>query len=102
MLLLDEPFNALDLPSREDLVEAMHQLAEGRPRPATVTVTHHLEELFPAVSHSLLLREGRILSPGPVDDVLTDDLLTACFGREITVARRDGRWSAHSGRGTRG
>ncbi|WP_077797343.1 ABC transporter ATP-binding protein [Streptomyces sp. JHA26] len=98
LLLLDEPFNALDLPSREDLVEAMHQLAEGRPQLATVTVTHHLEELFPAVSHALLLREGRILSRGTVDAVLTDSLLTACFGRDITVTRRDGRWSAWSGR----
>jgi iron complex transport system ATP-binding protein len=98
LLLLDEPFNALDLPSREDLVEAMHLLAEGRPHLATVTVTHHLEELFPAVSHALLLREGRILSRGPVDDVLTGSLLTACFGRDITVARHDGRWSAYSGR----
>ena len=98
LLLLDEPFNALDLPSREDLVEAMHQLAEGRLQLATVTVTHHLEELFPAVSHALLLREGRILSRGAVDEVLTDSLLTACFGRDITVARRDGRWSAYSGR----
>ncbi|CAL9353187.1 MULTISPECIES: ABC transporter ATP-binding protein [unclassified Streptomyces] len=98
LLLLDEPFNALDLPSREDLVEAMHQLAEGRPQLATVTVTHHLEELFPAVSHALLLREGRILSRGAVDEVLTDSLLTACFGRDITVARHHGRWSAYSGR----
>jgi iron complex transport system ATP-binding protein len=98
LLLLDEPFNALDLPSREDLVEAMHQLAESRPQLATVTVTHHLEELFPAVSHALLLREGRVLSRGAVDEVLTDSLLTACFGRDITVTRRDGRWSAYSGR----
>ncbi|WP_192341725.1 ABC transporter ATP-binding protein [Streptomyces sp. VITNK9] len=98
LLLLDEPFNALDLPSREDLVEAMHQLAAGRPRLATVTVTHHLEELFPAVSHALLLREGRVLSHGEVEGVLTDPLLTRCFGRDITVARRDGRWSVYSGR----
>ncbi|MGC9377897.1 ABC transporter ATP-binding protein [Streptomyces sp. MH13] len=96
LLLLDEPFNALDLPSREDLVEAMHRLTEGRPQLATVTVTHHLEELFPTVSHSLLLREGRILSQGPVADVLTDSLLTTCFGRDITVARHGDRWSAYS------
>ncbi|MGC9497382.1 ABC transporter ATP-binding protein [Streptomyces sp. WG7] len=101
LLLLDEPFNALDLPSREDLVEAMHRLTEGRPQLATVTVTHHLEELFPTVSHTLLLREGRILSQGPVTDVLTDSLLTTCFGRDITVARHGGRWSAYSGRGVR-
>ncbi|NED77668.1 ATP-binding cassette domain-containing protein [Streptomyces sp. SID9944] len=96
LLLLDEPFNALDLPSREDLVEAMHRLAEGRPRLATVTVTHHLEELFPAVSHALLLRDGRILARGPVAEVLTGSWLTACFGRPIAVNRHEGRWWAYS------
>ncbi|MEU6769692.1 ATP-binding cassette domain-containing protein [Streptomyces sp. NPDC046759] len=101
LLLLDEPFNALDLPSREDLVEALFQLAEGRPRLATVTVTHHLEELSPAIGHALLLQEGRVVARGPVAEVLTDAHLTACFGRDITVTRRDGRWSAHSARRTR-
>ncbi|GAA2272291.1 ATP-binding cassette domain-containing protein [Streptomyces atrovirens] len=100
LLLLDEPFNALDLPSREDLVEAVHRLAEGRPRLATVTVTHHLEELSPAVGHALLLREGRILARGPVAEVLTDARVTACYGRDITVTRRDGRWAAYSRRRT--
>ncbi|WP_432173173.1 ABC transporter ATP-binding protein [Streptomyces sp. Tue6028] len=97
LLLLDEPFNALDLPSREDLVEAMQRLAESRPDLATVTVTHHLEELFPAVGHALLLREGRILVGGPVGGVLTAPWMTACFGRPVRVARHDGRWAAYSG-----
>jgi iron complex transport system ATP-binding protein len=98
LLLLDEPFNALDLPSREDLVEAMHRLAEGRPHLSTVTVTHHLEELFPAISHALLLREGRILSHGAVEEVLTGPSLTACFGRPVQVSRHEGRWWAYSAR----
>jgi ABC-type sulfate/molybdate transport systems ATPase subunit len=97
LLLLDEPFNALDLPSREDLVEAMQRLAGSRPDLATVTVTHHLEELSPAVSHTLLLREGRVLARGPVDVTLTDSWMTHCFGRRITVARHGGRWAAYSG-----
>ncbi|MFZ3597516.1 ABC transporter ATP-binding protein [Streptomyces sp. BH104] len=96
LLLLDEPFNALDLPSREDLIDTMRQLAAGRPGLATVTVTHHLEELSPAISHALLLREGRVLASGAVDDVLTKDLMTACFGRPIEVTRHAGRWLARS------
>ncbi|MFD5520359.1 ABC transporter ATP-binding protein [Streptomyces sp. NPDC127066] len=97
LLLLDEPFNALDLPSREDLVEAMRRLAESRPELATVTVTHHLEELSPAVGHTLLLREGRVLTQGTVEDTLTDSWMTTCFGRRITVVRHGGRWAAYSG-----
>lgn len=63
-----------------------------------MTVTHHLEELSPTVSHTLLLREGRVLARGPVDDTLTDSWMTNCFGRRITVVRHDGRWAAYSGR----
>ncbi|WP_404961406.1 ABC transporter ATP-binding protein [Streptomyces sp. 147326] len=101
LLLLDEPFNALDLPSREDLIDALHRLAGGRPDLATVTVTHHVEELAPSTSHALLLREGRVHATGPVAAVLTGDLLTTCFGRPIEVSRHDGRWAARSGRGQR-
>ncbi|WP_405747575.1 ATP-binding cassette domain-containing protein [Streptomyces sp. NBC_01525] len=102
LLLLDEPFNALDLPSREELIDAMHRLATGRPHLATVTVTHHLEELSPGIGHALLLREeGRVQATGPAIDVLTSERLTACFGRPIEVARHVGRWLARSGQGPR-
>ncbi|WP_314176720.1 ABC transporter ATP-binding protein [Streptomyces winkii] len=96
LLLLDEPFNALDLPSREDLIDALRRLAAGRPRLATITVTHHLEELPPTTSHALLLREGRVYARGTAEEVLTGAHMTSCFGRPIAVARRDGRWSARS------
>jgi iron complex transport system ATP-binding protein len=98
LLLLDEPFNALDLPSREDLIDAMHHLAVTRTGLATITVTHHLEELSPAVGHVMLLKEGRVLTAGPAADVLTGDRMTACFGRPIEVSRHEGRWLARSGR----
>ncbi|WP_051951059.1 ABC transporter ATP-binding protein [Actinacidiphila yeochonensis] len=97
LLLLDEPFNALDLPSREDLIDAMHRLALTRPELATITVTHHLEELSPAIGHVLLLRDGRVLASGPVDEMLTGSNMTQCFGRPIEVSLHEGRWLARSG-----
>lgn len=96
LLLLDEPFNALDLPSREDLIDTLGHLARSRPGLTTVTVTHHLEELPPSTSHALLLRAGRVQAQGPAADVLTGAGLTACFGRPIEVARHRGRWLARS------
>ncbi|EWS95975.1 thiamine ABC transporter, ATP-binding protein [Streptomyces filamentosus NRRL 11379] len=96
LLLLDEPFNALDLPSREDLIDTMRHLASARPELSTVTVTHHLEELSPAIGHALLLREGRVLARGAIEDVLTAERMTACFGRPIEVTRHAGRWLARA------
>ncbi|WP_326795504.1 ATP-binding cassette domain-containing protein [Streptomyces sp. NBC_01808] len=98
LLLLDEPFNALDLPSREDLVDALQRLAETRPGLATVMVTHHLEELPPTTSHALLLRDGRVAAAGPAAEVLTGAHLTHCFGRPIEVHHHEGRWQARSPR----
>ncbi|NLU73650.1 ATP-binding cassette domain-containing protein [Streptomyces sp. HNM0575] len=98
LLLLDEPFNALDLPSREDLIDSLRRLAANRPRLTTVTVTHHLEELPPSTSHAALLREGRMQARGPVGETLTGPAMTSCFGRPIEVTRQDGRWLARSGR----
>ncbi|MFI0895915.1 ABC transporter ATP-binding protein [Streptomyces sp. NPDC020983] len=100
LLLLDEPFNALDLPSREDLIDALHRLAVTRPALTTITVTHHLEELSPSIDYVLLLKEGRVLTSGPAEQVLTGEQMTRCFGRPIEVSWHEGRWLARSGRVT--
>ena len=59
-------------------------------------MTHHLEELPVSTTHALLLRGGRILAAGFVGDVLTTELVTACFGHPVAISRRDGRWAAIS------
>ena len=94
LLLLDEPTSGLDLPSRERLVLALSALARDRPALATVTVTHHLEEIPPSSTHALLLAGGRVLAQGPVADVLTSAAVSACFDLPVDVSRRNGRWAA--------
>ena len=94
LLLLDEPANALDLRSREELLEAIDLLAREDPRLTLVIVTHHLEELPTSVTHALLLREGATVAAGPVEAVMTDANLSECFGIPLEVRARDGRWAA--------
>ncbi|WP_037677816.1 ABC transporter ATP-binding protein [Streptomyces griseus] len=98
LLLLDEPATGLDLPGRERLIEALGALREAHPRLATVLVTHHLEELPPHTGHALLLREGRTLARGPAAEVLTGDLVGACFGLPLALERHGGRWSVRTER----
>ncbi|MFF3503141.1 ABC transporter ATP-binding protein [Streptomyces sp. NPDC003247] len=101
LLLLDEPATGLDLPGRERLVEALDALRHDHRELATVLVTHHLEELPPGTTHALLLRDGRALAQGPVADVLTGDLVGACFGLPLVLARHGGRWTVRTtGAGT--
>jgi iron complex transport system ATP-binding protein len=97
LLLLDEPAAGLDLVARERLLSAMDGLAALVPALATVTVTHHVEEVPASATHALLLRSGRAVASGPVAEVLTGEHLSACFGLPIQVARHGRRWAARAG-----
>jgi iron complex transport system ATP-binding protein len=51
------------------------------------------------MTHALLLRDGRSIAQGPIDDVLSSETLTECFGLPLVLERRDdGRLSAWSRR----
>jgi iron complex transport system ATP-binding protein len=98
LLLLDEPTSGLDLPGRETVLTSVERLVASHPELASVTVTHHLEELPATTTHALLLREGEAVAAGPVEDVLADEPLSACFGIPIAVRREGGRHLAVAAR----
>jgi iron complex transport system ATP-binding protein len=94
LLLLDEPAAGLDLGGREDLVSTLSVLAADPASPATVLVSHHVEEIPPGFTHALLLRGGRVVASGPVEEVVTESHLSATFGMPLRLDHADGRWSA--------
>lgn len=94
MLLLDEPAAGLDLGAREDLVARLSALAMDPDAPATVLVTHHVEEIPPGFTHVLLLREGRAVVSGLIDDVLTSESLSATFDQDLLLERSGDRFFA--------
>jgi len=97
LLLLDEPATGLDVAGREQLLASVDDLRERHPGLATVLVTHHLEELPVSTTHALLLRGGQMLAAGAADDVLTTELVSACFDYPIAIARHAGRWASTAG-----
>jgi iron complex transport system ATP-binding protein len=64
--------------------------------PPLVLVTHHLEEIPAGTTHAALLRAGRMVAAGPIDTVLDAAAVSAAFGVEVAVERRDGRWTARA------
>ncbi len=94
LLLLDEPTAGLDLAGREDLVNRLAGLAADPSTPATVLVTHHVDEIPPGFDHVLLLRSGHVLASGPLEGTLTTDALGACFDMDVVLERRHDRWFA--------
>ncbi|MFF5261958.1 ABC transporter ATP-binding protein [Actinomadura viridis] len=98
LLLLDEPAAGLDLGGREDLVARLARLADDPGAPTMAMVTHHVEEVPDGFTHALLLRRGRVIAQGKVDEVFTPEHLSTCFGLPLSVERQDGRWYARAAR----
>jgi len=70
LLLLDEPFSALDAPSREALlVDLQHVLPQSQA--AVVIVTHDLYEAAALADRIGVLSQGKLLQIGPIEEVLT-------------------------------
>ena len=94
VIVLDEPNAGLDLAGREELLLTLHDLAADPGTPPLVLVTHHADEIPDAFTHVLLLRAGTVLAAGPMSKTLTSAALSECFGLELELERRHGRWTA--------
>lgn len=94
LLILDEPAAGLDLGGREDLVSTMSVLATDSLSPAIVLVSHHVEEVPPGFTHVLMLRAGRVVTAGPLGEVMTAENLSATFAMSLQLSIEDGRYSA--------
>jgi osmoprotectant transport system ATP-binding protein len=72
VILLDEPFGALDPITRREIQKEFRSLQE-RLRKTMVFVTHDVREAFMLASRIGLIREGRMILLGPPDDLLQSD-----------------------------
>lgn len=91
LLILDEPCAGLDPVAREHFLTFLDRLARKRGAPALVLVTHHVEEITPAFTHALLLRDGAAVAAGPRARVLTSQNLSTTFGAPLRLGRAAGR-----------
>ncbi|WP_156289568.1 ABC transporter ATP-binding protein [Oceanobacillus salinisoli] len=92
LLILDEPTSGLDFLAREDLLLVVENLAAQDNTPTIIFVTHHIEEILPAFSKSLLLREGSVFKKGYTKDILTTDTLSKFYSTPVEVERKNNRF----------
>ena len=94
LLLLDEPAAGLDLGGREDLVSTLSTLAFNPDSPATILVSHHVEEIPPGFTHVLMLRRGAVVAAGLLERELTEANLSRTFGMPLVLEGTAGRYTA--------
>src|SRR5699024_6714027 len=86
LLILDEPTTALDFISREDLLATIEEFARKPDAPIMIFVTHHIEDILPIFSHTLLLGNGTVYAQGERENMLTSEKLSDLYGRNIRVS----------------
>jgi len=69
LLLLDEPTVGLDIPSRQGIVDYVHQLVADE-KIAVLWASHLMDEVY-LDDHLIVLHRGQIKANGCVNDVLT-------------------------------
>jgi iron complex transport system ATP-binding protein len=91
-LVLDEPAAGLDLVARQRFLDTINRLATDGT--TIVLITHHVEEVIPAIEQVVLLQRGRIARAGAKHEVLTSANLSALFGAAIAVHESGGYFHA--------
>ena len=93
LLVLDEPCAGLDPVARERFLQFLQRLCRRRHAPTLVLVTHHIEEIIPAISHVLILKAGKVLGQGARETLLTSARLSQAFDAKVKLHAVDGRYS---------
>ena len=95
ILLMDEPFSALDPLIRRDMQDELLRLQRDL-RKTIVFITHDLDEALRLGDHIAILKDGKVVQVGAPIDIITnpvDDYVKE-FVRDVTRARVLTAWAA--------
>lgn len=94
VLLLDEPMAALDENRKEEVMPYIERLREMARIPILL-VSHSLPEVARLCTDMVVMREGRALRSGPLDELLADPAFAPVIGPSMAGAILSGRIIAH-------
>tara|TARA_R110002096_G_scaffold233499_1_gene423547 strand:- start:1191 stop:2024 length:834 start_codon:yes stop_codon:yes gene_type:complete len=92
VLILDEPCAGLDPVAREHFLNFIQELTEKGSFRSLLMVTHHVEEIIPAISHAMVLKDGSVISEGEKRRALNSLSLSRAFDSELRLRSRLGRY----------
>jgi len=93
IVVLDEPCAGLDPGAREEFLSAIQAMTDQPGCPSLVLTTHHLEEIMPAFTHTLVMQRGRIMNQGATSDLVTPELVRKLYGApQLELVERSGRY----------
>ncbi|MHA1617447.1 MAG: metal ABC transporter ATP-binding protein [Candidatus Njordarchaeales archaeon] len=87
ILLLDEPFSAVDAPSQREITELLAELR--RKGVSSLIVTHDINPLIEYTDYLLLLNR-KVIAFGKPEEVLTEENLSKAYGIDVKIISHEG------------
>lgn len=89
LVLLDEPTSHLDIRNKSRLITILRELVQDG---KTIVFTTHEPEVAAMIAHSVIMvKNGRVVHSGLVDEVMTGENLTEIYETRIEVGELSGR-----------
>ncbi len=91
IILMDEPFGALDPITRENLQDDLKRL-QSKLKKTIVFVTHDMDEALKLGDRVVLMRKGKVVQADPPEDLLrnpADEFVEEFIGRDRLVSKAD-------------
>lgn len=90
LILMDEPFGALDPITRDSLQEEFKHLQQSLGK-TIIFVTHDMDEALKLADRIVIMRDGKLVQVGTPDDILrnpADDFVEEFIGKERLIQAR--------------
>lgn len=94
VLILDEPTSSLSTHEVESLFDAVRRLREHGV--AIVFISHRMQEVFDICDRITVLRDGSLVSSGPIGNYTPDAVVADMLGRELSAFHGDTEHIEHS------
>ncbi|PLY08860.1 MAG: ABC transporter ATP-binding protein [Arcobacter sp.] len=91
--ILDEPTVGLDLKAQDSFIKLLRRLSK---KASIILVTHHIEEVFPEISHIALIHNQGIFKQGKKEEILNSKNLSTIFDIDIQLALENNRYYIQS------
>lgn len=90
VLILDEPFNGLDILGRMQVQELLNEWMKKDGR-SMVSVTHHCDEITPSYTHAALMKNGKLFETGRIQNVFDSETVSAFLDKKVDVSWNNGQ-----------
>lgn len=94
-LLLDEPAANLDMRSKKIFLEYINKIMSMNKELSIILTTHHIDEIVPAISHIIFLKDGKVVKKGTKEKMLNSDNFSEVLDIELNIKQKAGWYFGH-------